>query len=527
MIDFETTFSSNENENELTYIDKQFEKFKDNSETEQSGVRNKDCVKIYMKEMGSISLLTRQGEVYRAKNIEDGLKGVMSGFAKYPKILNIIIEEYTKVKLGMIKFSDLVTGFYEDKELQMLFTKEDLDLYYNNKKIRRLLNILSGLILESQIVEIEFGRNDERTKAMFKRLDKFLNIFKWSFALMKKISNALKNVLNYVKEQEKYLITYLEKIGIKRKVFLEEFFKNETDLSWINKYCKNPNKKLLEEYKKKIYEIQENLINFEKKHKIKISELREINKEVSAGENLARESKKEIVEANLRLVVSIAKRYINRGLQFLDLIQEGNIGLMKGVDKFEYKKGYKFSTYSTWWIRQAISRSISDQARIIRIPVHMIETINKLNKMIRKISQDDGEEPTPECLSNFMGIPESKIRKIMKIAKEPVSMETPVGDEEDSCLGDFIEDVNSVSPLDEAKKENLNTIINEMLNKLSSREAKVLMMRFGVGMNTDHTLEEIGKQFNVTRERIRQIEAKALKKLRHENIMKILKDFKD
>lgn len=496
----------------------------------------KDSVKIYMKEMGNIDLLTRRGEILIAKKIEEGIRSVVFTFAKYPRILNIIIEDYTRVKSGFIKFSDLISGFFETNDIinesvsSSNMEEPDLDLYLDNKKVRKIFNELIYLIIETQYIEKEYGRESPATKLMFKKLGSFLILFKWSFNTLDKLTCGMRELLEEIKIQEKIIMSIcVEHANVSRKVFLNSFFENETNFLWIDAcmQLEGVNISVLKLYKNEILLAQKKMYDFEKKIGLKVIEIKELNRSISMGEAQAKMAKRAIVEANLRLVVSIAKKYTNRGLQFLDLIQEGNIGLMKAVDKFEYKRGYKFSTYATWWIRQAITRSIADQARTIRVPVHMIETINKLNRIMKKLLQEDGRHARPEELSKYMGMSESKIRRIMKIAKEPISTETPVGDEEDSCLGDFIEDTSIISPVDFAKNENLKEIIIKILDKLSPRESKVLMMRFGIGMNTDHTLEEIGKQFDVTRERIRQIEAKALRKLRHPGIIQQLKDFFD
>ncbi len=499
----------------------------------------KDSVKIYMKEMGNIDLLTRRGEVLIAKKIEDGLKSVVYTFAKYPRILNIIIEDYTRVKSGFIKISDLITGFFESSNIidndenkgsSNNMEGADLDLYLDNKKVRQIFNELIYLIIETQYIEKKHGRESPVTKLMFRHLGSFLVLFKWSFNTLDKLTCGMRELLEEVKVQERIIMNIcVEQSNVPRKYFLNIFFENETNFFLVDEFLKldDIDSSKLSEYKGEVLLAQKKLFDLEKKIGLKIIEIKELNRNISMGESQAKMAKRAIVEANLRLVVSIAKKYTNRGLQFLDLIQEGNIGLMKAVDKFEYKRGYKFSTYATWWIRQAITRSIADQARTIRVPVHMIETINKLNRIMKKLLQEDGKHARPEELSKYMGMSENKIRRIMKIAKEPVSTETPVGDEDDSCLGDFIEDTSIISPVDFAKNENLKEIIIKILDKLSPRESKVLMMRFGIGMNTDHTLEEIGKQFDVTRERIRQIEAKALRKLRHPAIIQELKDFFD
>jgi len=522
---------------EINNLDKNFNKIpqlSNNNSQEDAIFKVKDPMKMYMKEMGSINLLTRKGEISIAKRIEDGIKNTIFTFAQYPKMLNLIIEDYNKVKAGFINLSELVNGFLEDNDTTSsnvdfgIAENYDLDVYLDNKKVRKIFDELVFLIIEAQFVEKKYGRNHSKTKFMFNKLGCFLILFKWSFNIIDRLTSNMKSLLDSVKMQEKIIMNLcVEKCGVQKKYFLSTFFNNETNFLWFDKclmtYECDHSK--LQIFKYEILLAQKKLSNLEQKMFLKIVELKELNRNISIGENKARLAKNEIIEANLRLVISIAKRYINRGLQFLDLIQEGNIGLMKAVDKFEYRRGYKFSTYATWWIRQAITRSIADQARIIRIPVHMIETINKLNRIIRQILQEDGREASPEELSGYMGMAESKIRKIMKIAKEPISLETPVGDDEDSSLGDFIEDNSFISPLDSAKKENLKDFLVSLLSRLSPRESKVLMMRFGIGMNTDHTLEEIGKQFDVTRERIRQIEAKALRKLRNPTVIKQLKEF--
>ncbi len=522
---------------ELNNIEKNYNKtilISNSSAQDDTVFKVKDPMKMYMKEMGSINLLTRKGEISIAKRIEDGIKNTIFTFAQYPKMLNLIIEDYNKVKAGFINLSELVNGFLEDNDISSsnidfgMSENYDLDAYLDNKKVRKIFDELVFLIIETQFVEKKYGRNHDKTKFMFNKLGCFLILFKWSFNVIDRLTSNMKSLLDSVKIQEKVIMNIcVDKCNVNKKYFLLTFFNNETNFLWFDKFlveheCDHTK---LQVFKYEILLAQKKLSNLEQKMFLKIVELKELNRSISIGENKARIAKNEIIEANLRLVISIAKRYINRGLHFLDLIQEGNIGLMKAVDKFEYRRGYKFSTYATWWIRQAITRSIADQARIIRIPVHMIETINKLNRIIRQILQEDGREASPEELSGYMGMAESKIRKIMKIAKEPISLETPVGDDEDSSLGDFIEDNSFISPLDSAKKENLKDFLVSLLSRLSPRESKVLMMRFGIGMNTDHTLEEIGKQFDVTRERIRQIEAKALRKLRNPAVIKQLREF--
>ena len=376
----------------------------------------------------------------------------------------------------------------------------------------------------------ERGREEGQTVKQLELMSESFLKLKLTAREVDKLTNHFRQLRNHVREYERLIMRVcIEKVGIPRKIFIDTFPGQETDLEWINDLIKNHSKKfdvaILEDNRQEILQLQNKLISFQTEYGLLIGEIKDINKKMSLGEAKARRAKKEMVEANLRLVISIAKKYTNRGLQFLDLIQEGNIGLMKAVDKFEYRRGYKFSTYATWWIRQAITRSIADQARTIRIPVHMIETINKLNRISRQILQETGVEPTPEELAVKMELSEDKIRKVLKIAKEPISMETPVGDDDDSHLGDFIEDNNMESPIDCSISEGLREATLEILETLTPREAKVLRMRFGIEMNTDHTLEEVGKQFDVTRERIRQIEAKALRKLRHPSRSEKLRSF--
>lgn len=542
MYNFDSEYLADSKENDITLmeLDKEINKISMNNNSlsfnnEEAISKVKDPVRMYMKEMGNVELLTRQGEIVIAKKIEEGVKNIIFTFAQYPKILNIIIEDYNRVKFGFIKFSDLMGGFldesnfFEEPTSKYNIENCNLDLYLDNKKIRKVFDELVFLIIETQLVEKKYGRSDRKTLDMFKKLGQFLILFKWSSSIIDKLINNMRELLEKVKIQEQIIMDLcVEKSGIPHKTFVESFFNNETNLFWLDKYLYNNSTNIcINNYKEDILMAQKKMCEFEKKIGLKIIEIKELNRNIFIGEAQTRIAKKEVVEANLRLVISIAKKYTNRGLQFLDLIQEGNIGLMKAVDKFEYRRGYKFSTYATWWIRQAITRSIADQARTIRIPVHMIETINKLNRIVRQILQEEGRDASPEELSKYMGISESKIRKIIKIAKEPISMETPIGDDEDSYLGDFIEDNTAISPLEFAKKENLKEMVRKVLNKLTSREAKVLMMRFGIGMNTDHTLEEIGKQFDVTRERIRQIEAKALRKLRKPSNTQQLKTFSE
>lgn len=378
--------------------------------------------------------------------------------------------------------------------------------------------------------EQKYGRAHKSSAKRTKELAECFMKFKLAPRQFDKLIRKMRSMLDQVRAQERLIMQLsVQKAKMPRKVFIESFPGNEINLDWVKTHLdtKKPYAKILNEFVDTIERAQKKLIVLEQEKKLTVREIKDLNRDISTGETKARRAKKEMVEANLRLVISIAKKYTNRGLQFLDLIQEGNIGLMKAVDKFEYRRGYKFSTYATWWIRQAITRSIADQARTIRIPVHMIETINKLNRVSRQILQESGQEPSPEELSARLDMPEDKVRKVLKIAKEPISMETPIGDDEDSHLGDFIEDGSQLSPVDMATAEGLREAMREILSSLTAREAKVLRMRFGIDMNTDHTLEEVGKQFDVTRERIRQIEAKALRKLRHPSRSEILKSFLD
>jgi len=501
-----------------------------------SALKSKDAVKVYMREMGKIKLLTRQDEISIAKKIEQGLRYVIFTFAEYPKLLNIIISDYNKVKSGFMKFSDLMSGFFDERDFSSDTVSDDgienstVDFYLDDEKLRQIFDELVYFIIETQFIEKEYGRDSCKAIMMFKKLGNFLVLFKWSFNIIDKLTDRMDRLLKDVKDQEKIIFKLcVDKSNVPKPYFVELFPERGTDMSWIKECMKldGVDSSTLIGFRYDMIFAQEKLVKFKEMSGLSISELKSLTQRIHSGRRQIKNGKKEVTKANLRLVVSIAKRYINRGLQFLDLIQEGNIGLMKAVDKFEYKKGYKFSTYATWWIRQAITRSIADQARVIRVPVHMIETINKLNRIMRQLLQEDGKDARPEELAKYMGMSENKVRKIIKIAREPVSMDSPVGDDEDSCLGDFIEDTSIISPLESAERENLNETVMQVLNKLSPREAKVLMMRFGLDMNTDHTLEEIGKQFNVTRERIRQIEAKALKKLRHTSVIRQLSDFLD
>ncbi|MGB5257702.1 MAG: RNA polymerase sigma factor RpoD [Woeseiaceae bacterium] len=490
--------------------------------------RTTDPVRMYMREMGTVELLTRQGEIEIAKRIEDGLNQVKYHMVHFPPTVDALLEVADRVIAGETRMQDFVVGFIDPNEPdeikppapktddddsdEVVDTGPDPDeVKARVKVIRRHHNrALKYLGLH--------GLKDKRTvKAHADMADQVMEL-KLAPKLFDALVRNLRDVVSIVRSQERLVMQLcVRDAGMPRKDFLASFPKSETDLGWIDKHirAKRKHSSVLAKLRDDVTRAQRKLIAVEEATQLKISQIKEINRQMSIGEAKARRAKKEMVEANLRLVISIAKKYTNRGLQFLDLIQEGNIGLMKAVDKFEYRRGYKFSTYATWWIRQAITRSIADQARTIRIPVHMIETINKLNRISRQMLQEMGREPLPDELAERMEMPEDKVRKVLKIAKEPISMETPIGDDEDSHLGDFIEDQTVHSPVDSATTSGLKETTHSVLAGLTPREAKVLRMRFGIDMNTDHTLEEVGKQFDVTRERIRQIEAKALRKLRH------------
>jgi RNA polymerase primary sigma factor len=504
--------------------------------------RTTDPVRMYMREMGSVELLTRQGEIAIAQRIEDGIKHVLMALAQYPKIIDSILSDYRKFTRDEKRLTDIISGFLDveeqtpdvnlEKQIETdePIEGEELPVEADSEEASFMDSGPDPNLAKRRFEEIEllqkgyvgarekYGKKHKTTEKKLKALLDAFSQFKLAPKQFNKQTRKLRELLEQVRAQEKLILdSCVNKAGVPRRDFIDSFPSHETNLDWLTQYIeKHPSKAAALKFAEaEIHRAQKKLIILEQETNLSIGEIKEINRRMSIGEAKARRAKKEMIEANLRLVISIAKKYTNRGLQFLDLIQEGNIGLMKAVDKFEYRRGYKFSTYATWWIRQAITRSIADQARTIRIPVHMIETINKLNRISRQILQETGQEPTPEELSKHMDMHEEKIRKIMKIAKEPISMETPIGDDEDSHLGDFIEDTNMESPIEAATREGLWEAINDVLNTLTPREAKVLRMRFGIGMNTDHTLEEVGKQFDVTRERIRQIEAKALRKLRH------------
>jgi RNA polymerase primary sigma factor len=554
--------------------------------------RTTDPVRMYMREMGTVELLTRQGEIVIAKRIEEGTRQVLDAISIYPAVMNDLLGAYQKVQAEEMRLSEVIVGFAGDEvqndipveqlaetvldeELEAEIDPELLEEEVKPKKkaAKKAKNAddtedqAEGESEESDADEEEGGDTDSeleesgpdpiaaaeffaklkdlydaaaaaekkhgpahaKTKAARKAMAEHFLTVRLAGQQLNRLTGHLRSTLEAIRVQERKIMKIcVDKSKMPRKKFIDSFTGNEANLEWLDSLpAKDAYRSAVLALKADIIEFQKKIVHAATHYGMSVNEIKDANRNMSVGEAKARRAKKEMVEANLRLVISIAKKYTNRGLQFLDLIQEGNIGLMKAVDKFEYRRGYKFSTYATWWIRQAITRSIADQARTIRIPVHMIETINKLNRISRQMLQEKGREPTPEELSERMAIPEDKIRKVLKIAKEPISMETPIGDDEDSHLGDFIEDTSSESPVDLATNESLKEATKSVLESLTPREAKVLRMRFGINMNTDHTLEEVGKQFDVTRERIRQIEAKALRKLRHPSRSSALRSFLD
>ncbi len=522
--------------------------------------RTTDPVRMYMREMGTVELLTREGEIDIAKRIEDGINQVQCSVAEYPEAITYLLEQYDRVEAGTSRLSDLITGFVDpnaeedmaptathvgselteeqladedvdddDEESESDDSSEDDGSIDPELAREKFTELRDQYEVTRQAIKLN-GRNHAATNEEIQNLSEVFKQFRLVPKQFDYLVGSMRSMMERVRTQERIIMKLcVEQCKMPKKNFVTLFAGNETNPSWFEKALAagKPWSMRLTEVGDEVQRCLQKMRQIEEETGLTIEQVKDINRRMSIGEAKARRAKKEMVEANLRLVISIAKKYTNRGLQFLDLIQEGNIGLMKAVDKFEYRRGYKFSTYATWWIRQAITRSIADQARTIRIPVHMIETINKLNRISRQMLQEMGREPSPEELAERMMMPEDKIRKVLKIAKEPISMETPIGDDEDSHLGDFIEDTTLELPLDSATSESLRNATRDVLEGLTAREAKVLRMRFGIDMNTDHTLEEVGKQFDVTRERIRQIEAKALRKLRHPSRSEVLRSFLD
>jgi len=515
--------------------------------------RTTDPVRMYMREMGTVELLTREGEIVIAKRIEDGLNQVLHALASYPETAATLLEGYERVKAEEMRLNDLISGFVDPNAVEEEIPepqavvasdaddKSDDDDDEDDDNVATVVDTGPDPEETAQrFAEIEKtynqlvsalakgNKNAARTQKLREQLTEQIMQLKLVPRIVDILTSNLRSAIARIRTHERNIMDIcVTRADMPRRDFITSFPSNETDLAWVDGVATAGHKysAALAQYRDEILRNQNKLLALQETAHLDIADIKDINRRMSIGEAKARRAKKEMVEANLRLVISIAKKYTNRGLQFLDLIQEGNIGLMKAVDKFEYRRGYKFSTYATWWIRQAITRSIADQARTIRIPVHMIETINKLNRISRQMLQEIGREPTPEELAERMDMPEDKVRKVLKIAKEPISMETPIGDDEDSHLGDFIEDQNIDSPIDSASMEGLKEATQGVLAGLTPREAKVLRMRFGIDMNTDHTLEEVGKQFDVTRERMRQIEAKALRKLRHPTRSEPLRSF--
>ncbi len=507
--------------------------------------RTTDPVRMYMREMGTVDLLTREGEIKIAKRIEEGIHQVLGALSSYPGTVVTLLDAYRLIVDEKMKLSDAIIGFndtdeYPDEGIKVSNpteinddddeTEEEEIPALTAEDVREHIEKLEKLHLKFIKAVKRYGKDNNKTKVHEQELAQWFLEIRLAPKFIDLLTDNLRDLIDRIRYSERRIMELcVKEARMPRKEFIDTFPGNETNFKWIKAVLKSkaPYVERLKEHEEEILKVQAKLGTIFDGALLNIAEIKEINRNISIGEAKARRAKKEMVEANLRLVISIAKKYTNRGLLFLDLIQEGNIGLMKAVDKFEYRRGYKFSTYATWWIRQAITRSIADQARTIRIPVHMIETINKLNRISRQVLQEMGREPTPEELAERMEMPEEKVRKVLKIAKEPISMETPIGDDEDSHLGDFIEDANIQAPNDSAGFEGLRRTTRDALEGLTAREAKVLRMRFGIDMNTDHTLEEVGKQFDVTRERIRQIEAKALRKLRHPSRSDELKTFLD
>ncbi|MFH7765216.1 RNA polymerase sigma factor RpoD [Acinetobacter sp. BSP-28] len=527
--------------------------------------RTTDPVRMYMREMGTVELLTREGEISIAKRIEEGIRDVLHSIAYWPNAVEVVLKEYNDVAEGERRLADILSGYLDpesDEEIPEVLEEEaeiDEDEEADSKTTKdvklddddeeesesdddsegesgpdpeiarvRFAELEEAWKVTKAAIE-KHGRNSKQAEESLEALATVFMMFKFTPRLFDIISEMIRGTHEQIRTSEREVMRYAVRRGrMDRTQFRTSFPGQESNPAWLDEQiAKAPaeQKTYLEKVRPDVLAFQQKIADIEKELGLNVKEIKDISKRMAVGEAKARRAKKEMVEANLRLVISIAKKYTNRGLQFLDLIQEGNIGLMKAVDKFEYRRGYKFSTYATWWIRQAITRSIADQARTIRIPVHMIETINKINRVSRQLLQEMGREPTPEELGERLEMDEVKVRKVLKIAKEPISMETPIGDDEDSHLGDFIEDGNITSPIDAATSEGLKEATREVLENLTEREAKVLKMRFGIDMPTDHTLEEVGKQFDVTRERIRQIEAKALRKLRHPSRSEHLRSF--
>ncbi|MCY3198437.1 RNA polymerase sigma factor RpoD [Acinetobacter baumannii] len=528
--------------------------------------RTTDPVRMYMREMGTVELLTREGEISIAKRIEEGIRDVLNSIAYWPNAIEVVLKEYNDFLTGERRLADILSGYLDpetDEDIPEVLEdveeleEEDESSTKSTKEVKlddddeeeesegdddsegdsgpdpevakvRFAELEAAWAQTKAVIE-KHGRNSPEANEALESLATVFMMFKFTPRLFDIISEMIRGTHEQIRANEREIMRYAVRRGrMDRNQFRTSFPKQESNPAWLDEQiAKAPAeiKAHLEKVRPDVLAFQQKIADIEKELGLNVSEIKDISKRMAIGEAKARRAKKEMVEANLRLVISIAKKYTNRGLQFLDLIQEGNIGLMKAVDKFEYRRGYKFSTYATWWIRQAITRSIADQARTIRIPVHMIETINKINRVSRQLLQEMGREPTPEELGERLEMDEVKVRKVLKIAKEPISMETPIGDDEDSHLGDFIEDQNITSPIDAATSEGLKEATREVLENLTEREAKVLKMRFGIDMPTDHTLEEVGKQFDVTRERIRQIEAKALRKLRHPSRSEHLRSF--
>ncbi len=504
--------------------------------------RTTDPVRMYMREMGTVELLTREGEIAIAKRIEEGIRDVMAAVAYYPGAVQDVIDDYDKVATEERRLADILIGYLDPTDVvppaaqqqqAAAADDDDDDDAPSGPDPEEAKKRFTAIRKQQNKLDKAIDKHGRYSKEAAKELQKLGELFKFlklTPRVFEPLSIRVRSKLNVIRENERLIMGIcVKQAKMSRKDFVKAFQGSETDFDWLDHQIEahKDAAPALEANRDDIIRAQRKIALIEAQTDLTIVDIKEINRRMSIGEARARRAKKEMVEANLRLVISIAKKYTNRGLQFLDLIQEGNIGLMKAVDKFEYRRGYKFSTYATWWIRQAITRSIADQARTIRIPVHMIETINKLNRISRQMLQEMGREPTPEELGERMDMPEDKVRKVLKIAKEPISMETPIGDDEDSHLGDFIEDNTIAQPVDSATGQGLQEATKDVLGGLTAREAKVLRMRFGIDMNTDHTLEEVGKQFDVTRERIRQIEAKALRKLRHPSRSDHLRSFLD